>query len=118
MPDRVRQTKIPRPPPKQERKTQKRSGLNIAAPISEVGHNVPQERHRRTLFTSFLQRVQISLAKPTPRAALRVTEKICRRVNPGARENQASSGRLVEYEGGGEETRSNKWLAELQQTMF
>jgi formate dehydrogenase major subunit len=24
-----------------------------------------------------------------------------------------SSGRLVEYEGGGEETRSNKWLAEL-----
>ena len=25
-----------------------------------------------------------------------------------------SSGRLVEYEGGGEETRSNKWLAELQ----
>jgi hypothetical protein len=25
------------------------------------------------------------------------------------------SGRLVEYEGGGEETRSNKWLAELKQ---
>lgn len=29
-----------------------------------------------------------------------------------------SSGRLVEYEGGGEESRSNKWLAELQQDMF
>jgi formate dehydrogenase major subunit len=29
-----------------------------------------------------------------------------------------SSGRLVEFEGGGEETRSNKWLAELQQDMF
>ncbi|MFN3687189.1 formate dehydrogenase subunit alpha [Salinarimonas sp.] len=29
-----------------------------------------------------------------------------------------TSGRLVEYEGGGEETRSNKWLAELQQDMF
>ncbi|MFC7704709.1 formate dehydrogenase subunit alpha [Plastorhodobacter daqingensis] len=29
-----------------------------------------------------------------------------------------TSGRLVEYEGGGEETRSNSWLAELQQTMF
>jgi formate dehydrogenase major subunit len=29
-----------------------------------------------------------------------------------------SSGRLVEYEGGGEETRSNKWLGELQQDMF
>ncbi|NIR60359.1 MAG: molybdopterin-dependent oxidoreductase [Gammaproteobacteria bacterium] len=28
------------------------------------------------------------------------------------------SGRLTEYEGGGEETRSNKWLAELQQDMF
>jgi len=29
-----------------------------------------------------------------------------------------TSGRLVEYEGGGDETRSNKWLAELQQSMF
>jgi formate dehydrogenase major subunit len=29
-----------------------------------------------------------------------------------------STGRLVEYEGGGEETRSNRWLAELQQDMF
>ncbi|HEX6143840.1 MAG TPA: formate dehydrogenase subunit alpha [Geminicoccaceae bacterium] len=29
-----------------------------------------------------------------------------------------TSGRLVEYEGGGDETRSNIWLAELQQTMF
>jgi len=29
-----------------------------------------------------------------------------------------TSGRLVEYEGGGEETRSNRWLAELQQQMF
>ena len=29
-----------------------------------------------------------------------------------------TSGRLVEYEGGGEETRSNPWLAELQQNAF
>jgi formate dehydrogenase major subunit len=29
-----------------------------------------------------------------------------------------SSGRLTEYEGGGAETRSNRWLAELQQHMF
>ncbi len=29
-----------------------------------------------------------------------------------------TSGRLVEYEGGGDESRSNKWLAELQQHMF
>ncbi|MBX3631951.1 MAG: formate dehydrogenase subunit alpha [Simplicispira sp.] len=29
-----------------------------------------------------------------------------------------SSGRLTEYEGGGEETRSNPWLAELQQEAF
>jgi formate dehydrogenase major subunit len=29
-----------------------------------------------------------------------------------------TSGRLVEYEGGGDETRSNRWLAELQQDMF
>ena len=29
-----------------------------------------------------------------------------------------TSGRLVEYEGGGDESRSNIWLAELQQEMF
>ncbi len=29
-----------------------------------------------------------------------------------------TTGRLVEYEGGGDETRSNPWLAELQQHMF
>jgi formate dehydrogenase major subunit len=29
-----------------------------------------------------------------------------------------TSGRLVEYEGGGDESRANKWLAELQQDMF
>ena len=29
-----------------------------------------------------------------------------------------TSGRLVEYEGGGDESRSNAWLAELQQEMF
>lgn len=29
-----------------------------------------------------------------------------------------SSGRVVEYEGGGDETRSNPWLAELQQKMY
>jgi len=29
-----------------------------------------------------------------------------------------TSGRLVEYEGGGDESRSVKWLAELQQDMF
>ncbi|MFN3888851.1 MAG: formate dehydrogenase subunit alpha [Beijerinckiaceae bacterium] len=29
-----------------------------------------------------------------------------------------TSGRIVEYEGGGEETRSNRWLAELQQSMY
>jgi formate dehydrogenase major subunit len=29
-----------------------------------------------------------------------------------------TSGRLVEYEGGGDETRANKWLAEFQQQMF
>jgi len=29
-----------------------------------------------------------------------------------------TTGRLVEYEGGGDETRANKWLAEFQQEMF
>ena len=31
---------------------------------------------------------------------------------------QLTSGRLVEFEGGGDETRSNPWLAEFQQQMF
>ena len=44
-------------------------GLNTVAPILEVGHNAPQRGHRRTLFTSVLQRVQISLAKTIPRLA-------------------------------------------------
>jgi hypothetical protein len=48
-------------------------GLKIVAPITEVGHNVPQARHRRTLFTSVLQRVQVSLAKTIPRAAPRAS---------------------------------------------
>jgi hypothetical protein len=67
---RIRQTKISRSPPKQECKTRKAGGLNIAAPICEVGHNAPQARYRRTLFTSALQRVQISLAKTIPQARL------------------------------------------------
>ena len=29
-----------------------------------------------------------------------------------------TSGRLVEYQGGGDESLSNPWLAELQQDMF
>ncbi len=29
-----------------------------------------------------------------------------------------TTGRLVDYEGGGEETRANRWLAELRQDMF
>ena len=41
-----------------------------------------------------------------------------KRVSPSNSRSILTSGRLVEYEGGGEETRSNKWLAELQQDMF
>src|SRR5262249_15400624 len=33
---------------------------------SDVGHNAPQARHRRTLFVSALQRTQISLTKTPP----------------------------------------------------
>ncbi len=52
-------------------------------------------------------------------------ERRLRRAEGGGRQGHRqefplilTSGRLVEYEGGGEETRSNKWLAELQQDMF
>ncbi len=44
-----------------------------------------------------------------------------RNVDEGVAKNYPlilTSGRLVEYEGGGEETRSNAWLAELQQENF
>ena len=56
-----------------------------------------------------------------PRAQYRL--RPCRRprwtrASPSSSRSILTSGRLVEYEGGGEETRSNKWLAELQQDMF
>ena len=51
---------------------------------------------------------------------------VCRRKYASIQKNDFSrtipiiltSGRLVEYEGGGDESRSNPWLAELQQDMF
>ena len=56
-------------------------------------------------------------------SACRTSASTCRRrrwtrASPSSSRSSCTSGRLVEYEGGGEETRSNKWLAELQQDMF
>jgi formate dehydrogenase major subunit len=50
-----------------------------------------------------------------------VQERSRRRTSRQGREElpaDAHQGRLVEYEGGGDETRSNPWLAELQQENF
>ena len=67
---------------------------------------------------------QISDACRTPSSsACPISASTCRRrrsrrASPSSFPIILTSGRLVEYEGGGEETRSNKWLAELQQDMF
>ena len=53
-----------------------------------------------------------------PMSASRCRRRRWKRASPSAFPLILTSGRLVEYEGGGEETRSNKWLAELQQDMF
>ncbi len=63
--------------------------------------------------------------RPSPTASCTAcrccTSRSRRRRSPTTRQDFPiilTSGRLVEYEGGGDETRSNPWLAELQQKMF
>ncbi|MBM3608273.1 MAG: formate dehydrogenase, partial [Alphaproteobacteria bacterium] len=84
----------------------------------------PVPVHREPLYTPRVELVEKYPTRPDGRQF--------RMPNIGASVQQAAiksgvaknfpiiltSGRLVEYEGGGEETRSNKWLAELQQDMF
>lgn len=84
----------------------------------------PVPVHREPLYTSRVDLVAKYPARPDERT-LRFPN-LHTTVQRGAIERKVAenfpiiltSGRLVEYEGGGEETRSNKWLAELQQDMF
>jgi hypothetical protein len=79
---------------------------------------------RADLHAAHRSRREVSgAAGPAPASACptrRTVQKAARREEGRRSEFPIilTSGRLVEYEGGGEETRSNKWLAELQQDMF
>ncbi|MDH3593218.1 MAG: formate dehydrogenase subunit alpha [Rhodospirillales bacterium] len=80
----------------------------------------PVPTHREPLYTS---RRDLVADYPTyaDKQAYRVPtlyESIQKKDFSGDYPLILTSGRLVEYEGGGDETRSNPWLAELQQDMF
>jgi formate dehydrogenase major subunit len=84
----------------------------------------PVPTHREPIYTSRPDLVAKWPARPDERT-LRIPN-LHTSVQKGAVDRNVAksfpiiltSGRLVEYEGGGEETRSNRWLAELQQDMF
>jgi formate dehydrogenase major subunit len=84
----------------------------------------PVPRHREPIYTA---RPELVAKYPTlPDARQFRVPNIGFSVQKAAVEKQIAkhfpliltSGRLVMYEGGGEETRSNRWLAELVQEMF
>ena len=80
----------------------------------------PVPLHREPLYTP---RRDLVAAVPDLRRPQAEPPAAALQVDPGPGLRRAfpiilTSGRLVEYEGGGDETRSNPWLAELQQNMF
>ncbi len=96
---------------------------NAKARMNAFGLPDPIPVHREPIYTP---RVDLVAKYPTlPDAkqfGCRISASRCkrRRSTRASPSSSRSSSRRpsVEYEGGGEETRSNKWLAELQQTMF
>jgi formate dehydrogenase major subunit len=81
----------------------------------------PVPMHREPLYTN--RRDLVESTRPTrtasPSIGCRPAMRRSRRTtSPRTIPIILTSGRLVEYEGGGDETRSNPWLAELQQDMF
>jgi hypothetical protein len=80
----------------------------------------PVPIHREPLYTPRRDLVATS-TRPTRTASSTACRRAMRRSRRGLLEglpDHPHLGRLVEYEGGGDETRSNPWLAELQQDMF
>ena len=84
---------------------------------------IPQ--HREPLYSARVPISSPSIRRTTTRRRSGVCQRCsrpCSRRTSRTRSKKypliMTSGRLVEYEGGGEETRSNPWLAELQQEMF
>jgi formate dehydrogenase major subunit len=97
---------------------------NAKARMNAFGLPDPVPTHREPIYTP---RVELVEKYPTladarqfrlPNIGFSVQKAAIERGIPKEFPLILSSGRLVEYEGGGEETRSNKWLAELQQDMF
>ena len=83
-----------------------------AAPRAPVRHAAgPHGQNTRPTTT---RRPSGACPRSTRPCRKRTLPTRCKREVPAHHE----SGRLVEYEGGGEETRSNPWLAELQQESF
>lgn len=81
----------------------------------------PIPKHREPLYTSRRDLVKEYPTWPDVASHYRLPtlyRSIQERDATGEYPIILTSGRLVEYEGGGEETRSMSWLAELQQEMF
>ena len=80
--------------------------------------------HREVIYTSRPDLVGKYPTRPdalqfrVPNIGFSVQKAAVERASSSNSRLSLSSGRLVEYEGGGEETRSNRWLAELKQDMY
>jgi formate dehydrogenase major subunit len=83
----------------------------------------PIPQHREPLYSTRADLVAKYPTHDDKKAFWRLPDALQERAGEEQGHRQAvpahhELGRLVEYEGGGEETRSNPWLAELQQEMF
>jgi formate dehydrogenase major subunit len=84
----------------------------------------PIPQHREPIYSTRPELVATSTPRTTTGAPAGAcpccTSRCSRRTSDIGKEYPLimTSGRLVEYEGGGDETRSNPYLAELQQEMF
>ncbi len=97
---------------------------NAKARMNAFGLPDPIPVHREPIYTPRVDLVQQYPTLPDakqfrlPNIGFTVQKTAIEKGIPKAFPLILSSGRLVEYEGGGEESRSNPWLAELQQDMF
>lgn len=97
---------------------------NARARMNAFGLPDPIPVHREPIYTP---RPELVSQYPTyadarqfrlPNMGFSVQKAAVEKAVSGAFPLIFTTGRIVEFEGSGEETRSNKWLAELQQDMF
>ena len=97
---------------------------NARARMNAFGLPDPIPVHREPIYTP---RPELVSQYPTyadarqfrlPNMGFSVQKAAVEKAVSGAFPLIFTTGRIVEFEGSGEETRSNKWLAELQQNMF